>query len=137
MMMPEPTIHTLTARVYYEDTDAGGIVYHANYLKFAERARTEFLRFVGWDRLRVERELGIGFIVRHAEINYRAPAKLDDLLTVKTTVTAIGNTSMTMQQDIWRDDTVLAEIKIVIVAVSPEGRAVRFPPQLRQIDSGK
>jgi acyl-CoA thioester hydrolase len=125
---------TIHARVYYEDTDAGGIVYHANYLKFAERGRTEYLRFIGWDRPRVEREFGIGFIVRHAEIEYRAPAKLDDLLTVKTTVAAIGNTSMTLKQDIWRDDKLLAEMKITVVAVNAEGKAVRFPPQLRQIE---
>ena len=130
-MKSEPFIWN--ARVYYEDTDAGGIVYHANYLKFAERGRTEFLRHVGWPRLRVEQELKIAFVVRHAEINYRAVAKLDDMLEVRTSITAIGNTSMTMQQDIWRGETVVAEIKVVIVAINFEGKAVRFPPQLRQI----
>ncbi len=123
----------IPVRIYYEDTDAGGIVYHANFLKFAERGRTEWLRATGWDRMKMASESGLQFVVRHAEVNYRAPAKLDDLLTVKTTITAIGNTSMTMQQDVWRDDKVLAEIKIVVVAVNGEGKAVRFPSQLRQI----
>lgn len=135
-MTMTPESFTLPVRVYYEDTDAGGIVYHANYLKFAERGRSEFLRSTGWDRLRVERELGIAFIVRHAEINYRAPARLDDLLEVRTEVTAIGNTSMTLQQNVWRDGKILAEIKVVIVAITPEGKAVRFPSQLRQIEVG-
>lgn len=129
-------VFEIKVRVYYEDTDAGGIVYHANYFKFAERARTEYLRAAGWDRKRVEKEFGIGFIVRHADIEYRAPAKHDDLLTVKTHITAIGNTSMTMKQDVWRDDKLLVEIKIVLVAVNADGRAVRFPPQLRQISTG-
>jgi len=124
---------SISFRVYYEDTDAGGIVYHSNYLKFAERGRTEALRAAGWDHKRVADEFGILFIVRHAEINYRAPARLDDLIEVRTSVEVIGNTSMTMQQDIWRDDKVLAEIKIVLVAVNSDGKPVRFPPQLRQI----
>jgi acyl-CoA thioester hydrolase len=127
---------TIHARVYYEDTDAGGIVYHANYLKFAERGRTEYLRAIGWDRRRVEKEFGIGFIVRHAEIDYKAPAKLDDLLTVKTSVASIGNTSMTLQQDIWRDDKLLAAMKVTVVAVNAEGKPVRFPSQIRELGLG-
>jgi acyl-CoA thioester hydrolase len=123
----------LTSRVYYEDTDAGGVVYHANYFKFAERARTELLRAMGWDRPRQVNELNIGFLVRQAEIDYRAPARLDDLLHTTAEVLAIGNTSLTMRQVISRDDKVLAEIKIVLVAVNEEGKPVRFPPQLRQI----
>lgn len=133
--MTKPTANpfTTTARVYYEDTDAGGIVYHANYLKFAERARTEYLRAAGWDRPRVEREFGIAFIVRHAEIDYRAPAKLDDLLHVTAAVAAIGNTSMTMKQTVERDGKLLAEMTIIIVAVNAAGKPVRLPPQLREI----
>jgi acyl-CoA thioester hydrolase len=131
MMTRKP--FTITSRVYYEDTDAGGVVYHANYLKFAERARTELLRDAGWDRPRQEKELNIAFLVRQAEIDYRAPAKLDDLLQTTAEVLAIGNTSLTLRQVISRDDKVLAEIKIVLVAVNETGKPVRFPPQLRQI----
>lgn len=125
--------HTLPIRVYYEDTDAGGIVYHANYLRFAERARTEFLRQSGLDHGRVRIEHNIFFIVRHAEIDYKAPARLDDLLEIRTEVTELGNTSLTMKQSVWCADKLLNEMKIVVVAVNMAGRAVRIPPQLRQI----
>jgi acyl-CoA thioester hydrolase len=130
-MTPKP--FSITCRVYYEDTDAGGVVYHANYLKFAERARTEMLREAGWDRPRQEKELGIAFFVRQAEIDYRAPARLDDLLRTTAEIVAIGNTSLTLRQVVSREDKVLVEIKIVLVAVNKDGKPVRFPPQLRQI----
>lgn len=124
---------SITSRVYYEDTDAGGVVYHSNYFKFAERARTEWLRSAGWDRPRQEKELGIAFYVRQAEIDYRGPARLDDLLHTTAEVLVIGNTSITLRQVVSRDDKVLAEMKIVLVAVNSEGKPVRFPPQLREI----
>jgi acyl-CoA thioester hydrolase len=131
--MSEP--FTIQVRVYYEDTDAGGVVYHANYFKFAERARTELLRHHGWDRPRQEKELGVSFFVRTAEIDYRAPARLDDALQVTAEVLAFGNTSLTMRQVVSRDATILAEMKIVLVAVNAMGKPMRFPPQLRQIES--
>lgn len=129
---------SVSFRVYYEDTDAQGVVYHANYFKFAERARTELLRAVGWDRLRQEKELGLSFLVRNAEIEYRAPAKLEDLLHTTAEILAIGNTSLTMRQVVTRDHDgkALAEMKIVLVGVNAEGRPTRFPPQLRQIFEG-
>ena len=126
-------VHSFPIRVYYEDTDAGGIVYHANYLKFAERGRTEYLRSTGWDHQKVAEELKIMLIVVHAGIDFRGPAKLDDLLEIRTEITAIGNTSLTMKQTLLKDQQVLADMKIVVVAVTTEGRAVRLPPQLRQI----
>ena len=135
-MKPMSEIFTISARVYYEDTDAGGVVYHANYFKFAERARTEYLRAAGWDRLRQEKELGIAFLVRQAEIDYRAPARLDDFLRITAEVLAIGNTSLTLRQLVMRDDKVLAEIKIVLVAINAEGKPVRFPSELRQLTAG-
>lgn len=125
----------LTCRVYYEDTDAGGIVYHANFLKFAERARTEALRAGGYDHKRVMDEFGLLLVVKHIEIDYKAPARLDDLLTVVTDVVAPGNTSLTLKQTLVRESTVLAVLKVVIVAITPEGRPMRWPPQLRQIFS--
>jgi acyl-CoA thioester hydrolase len=123
-------------RVYYEDTDAGGIVYHANYLKFAERGRTEYLRAGGWDHQRVEAELGLILIVCHIEIDYRAPSKLDDLLNVQTVVAKVGRTSLTLKQTVLRANKVLAEMEVVVVAVTPAGKPVAFPPQLRQIFEG-
>ncbi len=125
--------HTISIRVYYEDTDAGGIVYHASYLKFAERGRTESLRVEGFDHQRILRDFNIILIVKHIEIDYRAPSRLDDLLEVRTSVSALGNASLTMEQTIARENKELAALKVVIVAVEPEGRPVRIPPQLRQI----
>ncbi len=132
-MKKPPVEHHLSCRVYYEDTDAGGIVYHANYLKFAERGRTEYLRAVGYDHHKVSADFGLLLVVKHIEIDYRAPARLDDVLEVATEVLEIGNTSMVMRQSISRKKAVLAELKVVIVAITPAGKAMRWPPQLRQI----
>jgi acyl-CoA thioester hydrolase len=126
-------VHHIQARIYYEDTDAGGIVYHANYFKFAERGRTEYLRTLGYDHHQVRADHNLMLVVRHAEIDWRASSKLDDLLDIATETVAFGNTSLTMKQVVRRDDTILAEIKIVIVAVSAIGKAVRIPPQLRHL----
>jgi acyl-CoA thioester hydrolase len=131
--MTEHVKGTIDARVYYEDTDAGMIIYHANYLKYAERGRTELLRSLGYDHKRVMDEFGIILVVRHIDIDFQAVGKLDDLLTVETRVSAIGNTSITMPQTVSRDGKILAEIKVVVVALNREGRAVRIPSQLRQL----
>lgn len=128
--------HSLPIRIYYEDTDAGGIVYHANYLKFAERGRTELLRTLGYDHQQVLAEHRLILVVRHIEIDYLAPARLDELLEVRTESAGCGNTSVNLKQAIYRGDKPLAEMKVVIVAVTPEGRAARLPPQLRQIFGG-
>lgn len=125
--------HTLSCRVYYEDTDAGGIVYHANYLKFAERGRTEYLRSVGYDHHAIAKEFdGLLLVVKHIEIDYRAPARLDDMLEIRTTVIACGNTSLTMHQTIYLAEKCVAEMKITIVGITPAGRPVRLPEILRQ-----
>ena len=129
---PHP-VHHLAARVYYHDTDAGGVVYHANFLNFAERGRCEFLRSLGYDNRWMHKEFGLLLVARHVEIDYCASAVLDDLLDISTEVVEIGNTSMTVRHVITRGDKVLVEIKIILVAVSGIGRASRIPPQLRQI----
>jgi acyl-CoA thioester hydrolase len=126
-------VHHLSARVYYDDTDAGGVVYHANYLRFAERARTESLRELGYDNTWMHKEFGLLLVARHVEIDYRASAVLDDLLDIATQVTHIGNTSMTVKHVFTCKGKVIAEIQIVLVAISSIGRASRIPPQLRQI----
>ncbi|MER2519118.1 MAG: tol-pal system-associated acyl-CoA thioesterase [Bdellovibrionales bacterium] len=128
-----PPSHSIPVRVYYEDTDAGGIVYHASYLRFAERGRTEFLRALGWDHRRTAQELGALLIVRRVEIDYLAPALLDDSLEMRTEVADMGNASLTMTQTLTRGEQTLAVLKVVIVAISPEKRPIRMPPQLRQI----
>lgn len=120
-------------RIYYEDTDAGGIVYYANYLKFAERARTEFIRALGMrqqDALETENQAG--FVVRHCEIDYRAPAVLDDLLSVSCEVTEIGGASAVMHQEIRRGDDLLVTIDVKVVYVLLKSkRPSRIPPELK------
>src|SRR5882757_6557251 len=90
-------------RVYYEDTDAGGIVFYANYLKFFERARTEWLRACGVDQNRLAAETGALFIVRSTSVDYRAPARLDDLVTVVSRIERIGRASVDFVQEAQRD----------------------------------
>ena len=105
-------------RVFYEDTDAGGIVYHSNFLNFAERARTEWLRHLTIGRERLQNEFGLMFVVRRATIEWRRPAKLDDLLMVETRLSAMGKVRMSLRQTITRDETLLASIDVEVVAVS-------------------
>ncbi|HEY1999407.1 tol-pal system-associated acyl-CoA thioesterase [Paraburkholderia sp.] len=95
-------------RVYYEDTDAGGIVFYANYLKFFERARTEWLRSCGVDQNRVAEETGALFVVRSTAVDYRAPARLDELIKVTSQAVRIGRASVDFAQEAWRDGTLLA-----------------------------
>jgi len=125
----------LPIRIYYEDTDAAGIVYHANYIKFAERCRTEWLRSLGYDHGSILKEFGIYFVIKHLTIDYKAPALLDNYLSVHTHLETMGHTSLTIHQDIFRDETLIADLKVVIVTVNLEGQPQRIPPQLRQIFS--
>jgi acyl-CoA thioester hydrolase len=105
-------------RVFYEDTDAGGVVYHSNFLNFCERARTEWLRHLTIGRERLQNEFGLMFVVRRATIDWRRPARLDDLLMVETRLSGMGKVRMSLIQTITRDATLLATISIEVVAVS-------------------
>lgn len=125
--------HFLTQRIYLEDTDAGGIVYHANYLKFAERGRTEFLRHYGFEHARLLAEQGIAFVVRRLEIDYLRPARLDDVITVTTHITHLGGARMKLQQIIGdSNDTVriFATIQVEIACTDSSGCAIRLPKNL-------
>ena len=106
-------MHKINFRVYYEDTDAQAIMYYANYLKFAERARTEWLREIGFNNS----ELDFFFVVRHAAVDYFAVAKLDDLLEVQTSIIEHTRTKIIMEQDFFRSESKIAAVKIVLVAV--------------------
>lgn len=106
-------MHKIDFRVYYEDTDAQAIMYYANYLKFAERARTEWLREIGFNNS----ELDFFFVVRHAAVDYYAPAKLDDVVQVRTEISEHTKTKIIMQQDFYRAEQKIAAVKIVLVAV--------------------
>lgn len=120
--------HQFPIRVYYEDTDAAGIVYYANYLKFAERARTEILRARGVEQTELMRSHKIGFVVRKVTAEYLKPAMLDDLLTIETVVSDITKATLTMRQTIKKAAEILVEIEVRIAVVNQEnGRVARMP----------
>ena len=120
--------HKIDFRVYYEDTDAGGVVYHASYLRFAERARTEWLRELGFD----QPELDVVFVVRKIEIEYMAPARLDDVISVKTSIDNLGRASFTMSQDFYRGGKKITHMKVVLVTVSRHDiKPVSIPDEIK------
>jgi acyl-CoA thioester hydrolase len=121
-------------RVYYEDTDAGGVVYHSNYLKYFERGRTEYLRDRGLSVGDLARR-GYVFPVVHLEIDYRAPALHDDLLKVETVVLEIGKSSFTIGQQVLRaiDGKLLADGKVKLACVGPGMKAKRLPEEVLQV----
>jgi len=120
-------------RIYYEDTDAGEIVYYANYLKFAERARTEFLRHFGIKQSDLLEKDRIAFAVRRAEADYRKPAKLDDLLEVYTRLTKLGGASVEMEQELKRGEDTLVKVKVRVACIHLEGHPVPIPSDIRKI----
>ena len=114
-------------RIYYEDTDAGGVVYHARYLAFAERARTEALRQAGAPHSELQRDHGLSFVVRRVEMDYLRPARLDDLLVVLSGPWMVGGARVTVSQRIERDGVVLVAGRIMLAAVGHDGRPARIP----------
>jgi acyl-CoA thioester hydrolase len=125
--------HSLPLRVYYEDTDAAGMVYHANYLKFAERGRSEMLRSLGFGHRRLGAESGVGFTVRRCSVDYHAPARLEDALTVDTRLAGIGAATLSVHQQIRRDDEVLVDLDIIVACIGRNGRPRRLPSALRAV----
>ena len=128
--------HSMPLRVYYEDTDAAGIVYYANYLKFAERGRTEMLRFLGFAHGRLRAETGIVFTVRRCNVEYRGAARLDDPLTVETRVDAIAGATLSVRQLVCRGGEVLAALDVLVACVGETGRPRRVPAMLRAALNG-
>ena len=124
-------VHVFPLRVYYEDTDAAGIVYYANYLKFAERARTELLRSLGLEHSRLRADAGTVFIVRQCVADYLKPARLDDRIEVHTRVVEVGAATLRIEQDVQRDGEDLARLRLRLACVDGTGRPVRLPPALR------
>ena len=122
------------ARVYYEDTDAGGVVYYANYLKFLERARTEWLRALGFDQRDLMRDAGILFAVRHVEIDYLLPARFDDELRIEAAVEQMSKVSLTFAQRIVREpDTVLCTASVKVVCLDQQKfRPTAIPDFIRE-----
>ena len=127
-----PDAHALPLRVYYEDTDFSGFVYHASYLRFMERGRTELLRGLAGDQSDLHREAdGLVFVVRRMSLDYLKPARMDDTLTVLTATRELRGASMHLDQEVRRGDEVLVRAEVVVACVR-DGRAVRLPEALRR-----
>ncbi|MFK7743522.1 MAG: tol-pal system-associated acyl-CoA thioesterase [Roseobacter sp.] len=125
-------IHHFPIRVYYEDTDMAGIVYYANYLRYIERARSDWVREIGIDQLEMK-DQGIVFAVRRVEADYIATAKFDDRLEVRTTMTHLTPARMVMAQKVWRGETLIFAADVTIVCIGAAGKPARLPAKLRSL----
>ena len=119
-------------KVYYEDTDAAGIVYYANYLKFLERARSEAIYSIGLTNKKLLNDHGTIIIVKSCKIDYKSPAKFEDSLEVISKIKTIGKSSFTMDQIIKRKDEIISESEVVLVTVNAEGKPIRIPDALNK-----
>lgn len=128
--MPATESHRLQVRVYYEDTDFSGHVYHAQFLKFFERGRTEFLRARGVHHSELI-ETGLYFAVTHMEIGFNAAARIDDMLSVETRLGEMSGARVVLDQSIWRDETIIAHAEVTIAMLNEKGRPVRIPPAVK------
>ena len=117
-------------KVYYEDTDAGGVVYYANYLKFLERARTEALYSIGYSNSKIKEIYNSLIIVKSCNIDYKKSAFLEDELTIRSFVKSITKTSFFMNQIITKDDNIIVEAKIHLVFINDDGKPVRIPEEI-------
>ncbi len=124
--------HSFPVRVYYEDTDMAGIVYYANYLRYIERARSDWVRKIGIDQLAMKKN-GVVFAVRRIEADYIAPAVFDDTLDVRTRVTKLTAARMVMGQEVWRADMCLFRADVTIVCIGKGGQPARLPAELRSL----
>ena len=113
-------VFELPVRIYYEDTDAGGVVYHASYLRFMERARTEWLREKGFELDNLKEEFGFLFAVRSASIEYLHPARLNDLLGIHVSISRIGKASLDIEHEVYRDQTLLCRANIKLAGLAAE-----------------
>jgi len=124
--------HQFEVRVYYEDTDLAGIVYYANYLKFIERARTEYVRALGVDQKELRTKEGIVFAVRRVEADYLSPARFDDVLRVETAPIAVSGARIILKQSVKRGEVLLFSADVTLVALDGTGRAARLPANIRR-----
>ena len=125
---------SLPLRVYYQDTDSGGVVFHGNYLHFFERARTEWLRALGFDVRTLAAQDGLLFIVREVRVNYMRPAFVDDLLTATVELEHLGRAQFTLGQRVLRDEELLVQGSINLACVTTDGlKPVRVPPRVHAV----
>jgi acyl-CoA thioester hydrolase len=121
-------------RVYFEDTDSGGVVYHANYLKFMERARTEWLRSLGLNQIKLKQEDKVMFVVRKIDIQYKIPARFNDELLIQTDCVKTTDYSIILKQNILRSKQIITEGKVEIVCINSDlFRPVRIPKMVKQL----
>jgi len=126
-------IYEYKFKIYYEDTDSGGVVYYANYLKFIERARSEIIKSLGFSNTNLREKFNLFFIVKYCNINYKKPAKLEDELIVFTSVVSLSKTSLVMKQDVKRHDDLVAESEVCLVAVDMKGKPTKIPEELKKL----
>jgi len=131
-----PTPHTFSLRVYYEDTDLAGIVYYANYLKFIERARSEWVRGLGIDQALLRAKQGVVFAVRRVEADYLRPAVFDDVLSVQTVLADHSSARLVLDQAVLRGEQTLFTARVTLVCRTAAGTATRFPTALRTALTG-
>lgn len=124
--------HKFSVHVYYEDTDLAGIVYYANYFRFIERARTEWVREMGVDQVALKADDGIVFAVRRVEADYLMPARFDDNLVVHTDLEALTGARIVLNQSVTRGEEVLFTSQVTLVALSDTGHPARIPAELRR-----
>ncbi|MGE0660028.1 MAG: tol-pal system-associated acyl-CoA thioesterase [Reyranellaceae bacterium] len=124
--------HWYALRVFYEDTDAAGIVYYANYLRFVERARTEMMRLLGYEHSALRESTGVNWTVRHCAVDYRRPARLDDQLLVDSVITALGGASLDIAQTVRKGSDILVIATLKLACMRPDGRPARLPAGLRE-----
>lgn len=123
---------TAQYRVYYEDTDAGGVVYYANYLKFAERTRTDALRQCGIEQAKLMKDENVAFVVHHVDATFHKPAKLDDLLDVSVEIAEVKGATLTMAQEISTGGTKLCAIKVDVICVDAANfKPIRLPDSIK------
>ncbi|MDP9838833.1 acyl-CoA thioester hydrolase [Neorhizobium huautlense] len=131
--------HRLVQRVYYEDTDFSGLIYHARYLHFLERGRSDYLRCLGCEQsqlIAVDDE-GLVFVVHRMEIDFKQPARMDDVITIQTITEKAGGAKMVLNQEIRRGDTLLISAKVVIAVINKHGRPRRLPETIAEKFLGK
>jgi acyl-CoA thioester hydrolase len=119
-------------KVFYEDTDAGGVVYYANYLKFFERARTDAISNIGLSNKKLLDEYGVFIIVKSCNVEYLKPAKLEDQLEIKSSIISTSNTSFRMKQKAFRDQELITDCEIHLVIVDKNGRPTKIPDILKE-----
>jgi tol-pal system-associated acyl-CoA thioesterase len=132
-LQPELFVYSFPVRVYFENTDAGGVVYHSEYLKFLERARTEWLRHLGYDHQRLARDHRVIFVVTAAAIDFTKAARLDDTVAVSVRLESLGKVRCVFVQEIRRDDEVLVSARVTVACVTAGNmKPVEIPEGLRK-----